>query len=86
MIFLVYTLYITVYTPMFYYKKQVPAIMVETCTLSGLFLAVALYLPRIFIWVIIALEGCHSYFANRLFLIIQLALNLRVDFTAVCIM
>lgn len=35
MIFLVYTLYITVYTPMFYYKKQVPAIMVETCTLSG---------------------------------------------------
>lgn len=47
---------------------------------------VALYLPRIFVKVVVALEGCHSDFTDGFLLIVQLALNLRGDFAPVGIM
>ena len=55
-------------------------------TLSGLFRAVALYLPRIFVWVVIALERGHRDLADRFLFIIQLSLNLGIDFASVGIM
>ena len=39
--------------------------------------AVALNLPRIFVWVIVALEGCHCDFTDR-FLAVLLALSVIV--------
>lgn len=55
-------------------------------TLSGLFRAVALYLPRIFVWVIVALECGHRNLTDRFLLFVQLPLNLRIDFASVGIM
>ena len=60
--------------------------MIGVRTLSGGSGAVALNLPRIFIGVIIALEGCHCYFANRLLFLIQLSWDLRIDLTPISIM
>ncbi len=57
--------------------------MVEIRTLSGLFRAVALYLPRIFIWVVVALECSHRNFADRFLFLVQLTWNLRIDFASV---
>lgn len=54
-------------------------------TLSGLFRAVKLYLPRIFVWGVVALEGGHSNLADRLLLFVKLALNMGIDFASVCI-
>lgn len=55
-------------------------------TLSGLFLVVTLYLPRIFVRVVISLEGCHCNLADRLLFIVQFTLNLGIDFATISVM